>query len=120
MPFKGKFVSFKDEYSLACRKNEEDIMKRVEELRKQEIACFSGMGIDMDYILCIPSVHAAYQDEDIVVDFNGNIRQFSEGFPQDKKEMLIQWVKLHEKEILENHDRVNHIRGPLIMIESSD
>ena len=30
--YKGRFVSFQDEYSLACRKNEEDILKTREQL----------------------------------------------------------------------------------------
>lgn len=96
-----------------------NIMKRAEYLRKQVISQFAGIIIDMDYMLCIPSIHAKYQEKEIVIDFAGHIRQKSDTFPQDKEEMLIKWVKLHENEIIENHYRVNHIHE-LLTIEPLD
>ena len=97
-----------------------NIMNRVEYLRKQVISQFAGISIDMDYMLCIPSIHAKYQEKEIVIDFDGHIRQKSDTFPQDKEEMIIKWVKLHKKEILENHYRVNNTHELLIMIEPLD
>ena len=35
--------------------------------RKQVISKFSGMTIDMDYMLCIPSIHAIYGEEEAVI-----------------------------------------------------
>lgn len=99
--------------------NFENQINIVNKLRKQVISQFSEIKIDMDYMLCIPSIHAKCQDEEIVIDFGGGVRQKSDRFPQDKEEMLINWVKLHEKEILENHHRANH-GEPLIMIEPLD
>lgn len=96
-----------------------NIMNRVEYLRKQVISQFAGISIDMDYMLCIPSIPAEYQEKEIVIDFDGHIRQKSDTFPQDKEEMLIKWVKLHEKEIIENHYRVNHTHE-LLTIEPLD
>lgn len=44
--FKGKFVSFQDEYSLACRKNEEDMLKLSKELQLTPVTWGSlGQGI---------------------------------------------------------------------------
>lgn len=45
-PFKGKFVSFQDEYSLACRKNESDMLALSEELSMTPLTWGSlGQGI---------------------------------------------------------------------------
>lgn len=45
-PFKGKFVSFQDEYSLACRKNESDMLALSEELNMTPLTWGSlGQGI---------------------------------------------------------------------------
>lgn len=32
---------------------------------------FDEMTIDMEYDLCIPSVHARYKGENIIIDFSG-------------------------------------------------
>lgn len=46
MPLKGRFVSFQDEYSLACRKNEHDMMKLSDELSLTPLTWGSlGQGI---------------------------------------------------------------------------
>ena len=45
-PFKGKFVSFQDEYSLACRKNESDMLALSEKLNMTPLTWGSlGQGI---------------------------------------------------------------------------
>lgn len=45
-PFIGKFVTFQDEYSLACRKNEEDLLTIAEELNMNPLTWGSlGQGI---------------------------------------------------------------------------
>ena len=98
----------------------EKIEKRVEYLRKIVICQFAGMQIDMDYLLCIPSIHAKYQEEEIVIDFGGGIRQKSDACPHDKAEMLIKWVKLHKDEIMDNHLRVNSSHELLLLIEPLD
>lgn len=46
VPYKGKFVSFQDEYSLACRKNESDMLTLSEELNMTPLTWGSlGQGI---------------------------------------------------------------------------
>lgn len=46
MPYNGKFVSFQDEYSLACRKNEADMQKLAERMRMTLLTWGSlGQGI---------------------------------------------------------------------------
>ena len=95
----------------------EDFMKIIERMRKQPICRFDGITVDMDYELCIPSVHATYQGEEIIITFEGGIRQQTEGFPKDKADTLIQWVLRHKQEILENQHRINHHTEPLIMID---
>lgn len=49
--------------------------------RKQIISKFAGMTIDMDYMLCIPSIHAKYMEEDIIMDYSGGIREKGDAFP---------------------------------------
>ena len=55
-----------------------------ENIRRQIISQFAGLTIDMNYMLCIPSVHATYQTEEIVVDFSGGIREVTDNFPREK------------------------------------
>lgn len=46
MPYNGKFVSFQDEYSLACRKNEADMQELAERMRMTPLTWGSlGQGI---------------------------------------------------------------------------
>ena len=88
-----------------------------EKMRKQIISQFAGLTIDMDYVLCEPAVHAKYQEEEIVVDYCGEIRSASDRFPKDKAELLIRWVALHRKEIEENHGKIGAGVGPLTPIK---
>ena len=82
--------------------------------RKQVISQFADIIVDMDYLLCVPSVHAMYRDEEMVVDFGGRIRYASDGFPQDRSELLLQWVAIHKDEIVRNHMRINsELTAPL-------
>lgn len=85
-------------------------------MRKCIISQFDGMSIDMDYLLCIPSVHATYQKDEIIIDFGGRVRKSSSAFPKDKADRLIKWISLHEDEIIENHHRIGHGIDPLLMI----
>ena len=85
--------------------------------RKQVISQFSGLLVDMDYILCIPSVHAIYGKEEIVMDFGGKVRTISEGFPREKVDELRKWVLLHADEIMKNHHKCGCHDYPLNMIE---
>lgn len=80
--------------------------------RRQVICSFSGMLIDMDYMLCIPAVHAIYRAEDLVMDYSGEVRKSSKSFPEEKTELLKIWVKQHEEEIVVNHSLVNHGDNP--------
>lgn len=66
---------------------------------------FDGMIIDMEYDLCIPSVHARYKGENIIIDFSGEIRSVSENFPEDKVKRLVEWVNIRSEEIITNHIR---------------
>lgn len=64
---------------------------------------FDGMIIDMDYDLCIPSIHARYKEDNIIIDFSGKIRSVSEDFPEDMVKRLVEWVNIHSEEIITNH-----------------
>ena len=92
-------------------------MRQTDQLRQQVICDFAGIRVDMNYILCIPSVHATYQQEEIVVDFSGGIREISDQFPADKAKLVIKWVNLHKEEIQNNHRRINSGNEPPLMIE---
>ena len=85
--------------------------------RKQVISSFSGMTVDMDYALCIPSIHAIYGKEDAVIDFGGGIRERSGGFPDEKIELLRRWVSKHKDEIMSNHQKCGHSEFPLDPID---
>jgi len=88
--------------------------------RRQVISQFSGMSIDMDYMLCIPSVHAMFNNESITMDFSGGIRDISPNFPPSKVSLLRKWVLLHRNEIEGNHMRCGHNEFPLMTIEPLD
>ena len=47
------------------KKSIEETLAILEKMRKQPICRFDGMTIDMDYELCIPSVHAACGNQEI-------------------------------------------------------
>lgn len=94
--------------SLSHSKMMDESEKVIEQQRKIVVSRFSDMEIDMDYLLCIPSIHAKYKNREIVIDYGGELRTQPNGFPQDKIGLLIQWVKLHREEIKENHWRVNN------------
>ena len=85
--------------------------------RKQVISSFSGITIDMDYILCIPSIHAMYGKEDAVIDYAGGIRRKSSGFPDEKIELLKRWISKHKDEIGRNHQKCGYNDYPLNPID---
>ncbi len=91
-------------------------MIRTDEMRKLPISRFAGITVDMNYLLCVPSVHATYKDAQIVVDFDCGIRRVSGEFPDEKKELLLKWVSLHKKEIQGNHLLINRENKPPMMI----
>ena len=98
-------------------RSQEEIMAVIRRLRKQPVSRFAGITVDMDYELCIPSVHAVYLGEEMIVDMDGGVRKRTEGFPEEKAELLLRWVRMHKQEILGNHWKVNHEDEPLIQIE---
>ena len=98
-------------------KSIEEKMEILERMRKQPICQFDGITIDMDYALCIPSIHATCKEQEMIIDFGGEIRQQTESFPKDKASTLIRWVLLHKEEIANNHHRINFNNEPPIMIE---
>lgn len=73
---------------------------------------FDGMIIDMDYDLCIPSIHARYKEDNIIIDFSGKIRSVSEDFPEDMVKRLVEWVNIHSEEIIINHIRKSCNKSP--------
>jgi len=95
-------------------------MEQIDKMRKTIISSFSGMNMDMDYNLCIPSVHVMYREEEAVIDIDGKIRHMSNAFPKEKADLIIRWISLHKDEIVQNHLRVNHSTEPLIMITPLD
>lgn len=92
-------------------------MRQTDQLRQQVICDFAGIRLDMDYKLCIPSVHATYQQQEMIVDFSGSIRGISDHFPVDKAKLVVKWVNLHKEEIQNNHRRINSENKPPLMIE---
>lgn len=88
-----------------------------ERMRKQPICQFDGITVDMDYELCIPSVHATYQGEEIIISIDGSIRKQTDHFPKDKADALKQLVILHKREIMGNQHLINAAKEPLIMID---
>ena len=98
-------------------RSQEEIMAVIGRLRKQPVSRFAGITVDMDYELCVPSVHAIYQGEEMIVDLEGAVRKRTEGFPGEKAELLLRWVRMHKQEIQGNHWKVNHQDEPLIQIE---
>lgn len=87
-----------------------------QEMRKQVISSFAGITIDMNYRLCVPSVHATFEGEELIVDYGGNIHNSTSAFPQDKAELVKRWVSLHKDEIQRNHHIIGSGVGPLIAI----
>ena len=48
----------------------------------------------------VPHIHAEYQDENIVVDLEGNI--LSGSFPKNKLKLLLAWIEIHHEDLLAN------------------
>lgn len=91
-----------------------------EKLRKQVVSQFAGITVDMDYLLCVPSVHAVYHGEELVVDYGGKVREVTDAFPSEKIDLVIRWISLHRDEIVKNHLLIGEGTGPLIMIPPLD
>ena len=81
--------------------------------RKQVISEFDEMKIDMDHMLCIPSVHAVFGQSYVVIDFCGGVRDLQGDFPDEKIDLLKKWIALHKDEIQKNHYRCEHSEFPL-------
>lgn len=67
------------------------------------ISEFNGITVDMNYFLCVPSIHATYKTSELVIDFSGEIRENINSFPVDKILLLQKWVHIHSQEIVNNH-----------------
>lgn len=91
-----------------------------QEMREQVISKFAGITIDMNYLLCIPSVHATFEGKELVVDYCGSIRSSSDAFPKEKAELVKRWVSLHKDEIQRNHLIIESGIEPLIEIPPDD
>lgn len=48
----------------------------------------------------VPHIHAEYQDENIVVDLDGNI--LSGSFPKNKLKLLLAWIEIHKEDLSAN------------------
>lgn len=90
-------------------------MRQTHPLREQVICDFAGIRLDMNYNLCIPSVHATYQQQEMIVTYSGYIKKVSDHFPPDKAKLVVNWVNLHKEEILNNHKRINQEHPPLMI-----
>lgn len=87
-----------------------------QKMREQIISQFAGITIDMNYMLCVPSVHATFENEELIIDFCGIIHNSTSAFPQEKVELVKRWVSLHKDEIQRNHLIIGSGIGPLIDI----
>lgn len=67
------------------------------------VSRFDGMTVDMDYQLNIPSVHAAWGAEEIVVDMGGTVRSRTPGFSAWQQRRLTDWVAAHREEVVAAH-----------------
>lgn len=95
-PLIGKFVSFQDEYSLACRKNEEDMFEIAEELEMTPLTWGSlGQGI----------LTGKYTKEN--VDFGTNDRRSRDIYVNFHGEKLLKNLEIVEvmKEIAMKYDK---------------
>ena len=48
----------------------------------------------------IPHLHAEYQDDEIVVDFEGNILEGR--LPKGKQKLLLAWIEIHKEDLIAN------------------
>lgn len=84
-------------------------------MKKIPISHLAGVTVTMNYIhpLCIPSIQALYEEEFVVIDYSGEIRKISEGFPKEKAERLSKWAKCHGEKIIMNHHLTNSGERPI-------
>lgn len=48
----------------------------------------------------VPHLHAEYQNDEAVVDFEGNILEGS--LPKNKQKLLIAWIEIHKEDLIAN------------------
>lgn len=48
----------------------------------------------------VPHLHAEYQDDEVVIDLEGNILEGS--LPKNKMKLLIAWTEIHKEDLLAN------------------
>ena len=48
----------------------------------------------------IPHIHAEYQDDEIVVDLEGNVLEGD--FPKAKLKLLVAWIEIHREDLYAN------------------
>ena len=58
------------------------------------VRMYSEQGIQHN----MPHIHAEYQNENIVVDLEGNV--LSGSFPKNKLKLLLAWIEIHHEELL--------------------
>lgn len=73
-PHIGKFISFQDEFSLACRKNEDDIFKVQKDL---ELTPFTWGSLGQGVLTGKYNIHSTFEEEDrrskeVYVNFHGD------------------------------------------------
>ena len=48
----------------------------------------------------IPHLHAEYQDDEVVVDFEGNVLEGN--LPKGKQKLLLAWIEIHKEDLIAN------------------
>jgi len=89
-----------------------ELSARVQSFREIIIGSVAGMKIDANYRLNIPSIHAFYDDGEIVMDFSGNLREAKGKVNEKQIEEIREWVITHKKEIQINIRKINHGEKP--------
>lgn len=92
----------------------------IEPMRRVILCAFGGVTIDMDYLLCEPSIHARWRDQELTANFRGWIRTSTDGFPGELAELISRWAAAHEEEIIANHLRIGRSAWPLQPIAPPD
>lgn len=77
-------------------------MKKIS-LNEFVVSEFDDMIIDMNYSGNVASIHASFNECELVMDFCGNVTKNIYSFPEAKIEVLKKWVEQNAKQIVFNH-----------------